>query len=329
VLDYHILAEIISRCPDGIMTFDQQGLIVLFSHAAEKLTGYRAEEVENRMHISQLCGNPDLAAEFLGTSPGPAAESPGCQREVEIRTREGESLPAQLLWSHVFRQGQVVGSLGFVRDLRPTKRLENKVKELSLTDQLTGLFNRRHFYGVLRQEVHRAQRYARPLVLCGLDLDNFSRLNETLGHFEGDNVLRFMGQLLRETLRMTDLAFRYGGDEFMLIMPETSTVQAMQAITRLRKGALSSRPFGASNPGDGSPLRPLTFSLGLAQVQPGEDTEALIKRTEQALVQAKRTGGNRAIDADASFHLHQAHGPSSEPQPPQEASRGLPSKKPV
>jgi len=319
VLDQHILDEIVSHCPDGIMTFDHQGMIVLFSQAAEKLTGYRAEEVENKMHLSQLCGKNDLTAEFLRTppDPSPAGGSIGRQLEVEILTREGESLPAQLLWSHILRQGQVAGSLGFVRDLRPFKRLENRVRELSLTDQLTGLFNRRHFYGVLRQEVHRAQRYGRPLVLCGLDLDNFSRLNETLGHFEGDNVLRFVGQLLRETLRMTDMAFRYGGDEFMVIMPETSAAQAAAAVARLRQAVLRKRSFGAANPGEESSSRQLTFSLGQAQVQPGEEPEGLIKRTEQAMIQAKRVGGNRTIDADASFNFRLAQGPAAEKEQPE------------
>ncbi len=101
------------------------------------------------------------------------------------------------------------------------RKSEQRFRELSITDDLTGLFNSRHFFDRLKAEVERTNRYGHPLSLLILDLDNFKKFNDTFGHIAGDEVLEKAGEILHRSLRKIDSAYRYGGEEFAIILPET------------------------------------------------------------------------------------------------------------
>lgn len=163
-------------------------------------------------------------------------------------------------------------------------RLQAQVRELSLTDGLTGLYNRRYLEIVLQNDVEHGLRYGRDLAVIMLDLDHFKEYNDTFGHPAGDRALQQVARCLRQVVRASDVIARYGGEEFMVVLPETDVRGAVSVAEDIR----------ASVAGLVDLEQRLTISLGVAALQPDQDqADALIKRADQALYQAKRSGRNR------------------------------------
>src|SRR4051812_17152126 len=166
----------------------------------------------------------------------------------------------------------------------------HKVQELTILDDHTGLFNSRHLKRSLELEVMRATRFGHPVSVIFFDLDYFKRVNDTHGHQAGSQVLHEIGRLLLKTLRSTDVPVRYGGDEFVILMPETSKDQAIAAARRIG-GEIAKRGFPPDNPY--GPIR-LTASLGVpAFPDAARDPENLTRRADEAMsrVKAERRGG--------------------------------------
>ena len=168
--------------------------------------------------------------------------------------------------------------------------------QLSNIDSLSGLFNRRFTLAKLHYELKRATRNKDPLSIVLIDLDNFKKVNDDQGHLAGDNVISQTGILINESVREVDIACRYGGDEFLLVLPETDVEKAMVVVERFRK-KLSSDKFLFQ----GSTCA-VTASIGVSQFQPGIDAspDEFIDRTDKALYQAKRTGKNLVVVANES-----------------------------
>jgi two-component system cell cycle response regulator len=164
--------------------------------------------------------------------------------------------------------------------------------ELAITDQLTGLYNRRFLTSQLAPLVNRAQCGGEPVSLMTIDLDHFKRCNDAYGHDVGDAVLREFSARLASNTRPSDFACRFGGEEFVIVMPRTAGDIACLAAERLRRSICAS-PFII--PGLGQPLE-VTVSIGVASTEGGDDTpETLLKRADEALYEAKRGGRNRVI----------------------------------
>jgi len=165
--------------------------------------------------------------------------------------------------------------------------LLQRTKELSLTDELTGLYNRRHFYHMLEPEMYRTLRKGRSFCLIMLDLDGFKQYNDRMGHASGDRVLRSFAQALESSLRKSDTAFRYGGDEFLVILPETDANRARRVMERIRARWLKLVEAKYA------PLEtPLGFSTGIAQFPENADTaDGLVFLADSALYYAKKEGG--------------------------------------
>ena len=173
-------------------------------------------------------------------------------------------------------------------------RLEESV-ELALTDPLTGLHNRRYMETHLKALTEQARIAGRPLSVLFADVDNFKSINDTHGHDAGDNVLRELAARFRRNTRNIDLACRVGGEEFIIVMPDTGMERALQVGERLR-AAIAAERFHAN----GDTLLEVTASVGIATLDGPFDTpEGLIKRADQALFIAKRGGRNRVV-ADAA-----------------------------
>src|SRR5450759_2632451 len=165
---------------------------------------------------------------------------------------------------------------------------EERYRELSIVDDLTQLYNFRHFYFQLKVELDRSNRYKQPLTLLLLDLDNFKAFNDAYGHVAGDKVLFRLGQVVKRCLRETDFAYRYGGEEFTIMLPMTTSeegmVTAKRIQTELRKEAFS--------PVLGQEVY-VTVSIGLAQYKPKEEMKAFVNRVDQLMYQAKKNGRDR------------------------------------
>ena len=170
-------------------------------------------------------------------------------------------------------------------------KLLERTKELSATDELTGLHNRRQFFEILESEINRMQRYGGFFTLAMLDLDEFKEYNDRFGHTNGDAVLRCVAQTLTSELRKPDMAFRYGGDEFTIILPETDAEKAKGIVDRIR-----SRRLEGLREGTAPPDLYLNFSAGIAQFPDNAETaDGLVFLADTALYRSKRSGGNKTI----------------------------------
>ena len=167
------------------------------------------------------------------------------------------------------------------------KLLEN-MKQLAITDGLTGLYNSRQFFYQIKQEIKRFQRYFRDLSLLMLDIDFFKKYNDTWGHLEGDRVLMSMGMVISSCLRSMDSAYRYGGEEFAVILPETELKEACLVGNRI-KNNIQKAVFTPENGVQTS----VTVSIGAAQFIKDEGFTSFIKRTDKALYISKKNGRNQ------------------------------------
>lgn len=192
----------------------------------------------------------------------------------------------------------VARTLTQIRRKRFNDKLRSSVRqtiELAVTDGLTGLHNRRYLDNHLKTLFNRAAARSRPLSICITDIDRFKSVNDTYGHDAGDEILREFSRRIRSTVRGADLACRFGGEEFVVVMPDTDAQSAASIAERLR-GIIEAAPF--SLPSGGS--LHITASLGLASFTAGIDTpEQLLKNADKALYEAKNSGRNRVVAAAA------------------------------
>ena len=179
--------------------------------------------------------------------------------------------------------------------LRAGPAIENakrfrEARQLADLDALTGLHNRRFFHETLAREVARAQRYERQLALIVFDLDDFKAINDRIGHLAGDAVIAEAAERVRDVVRSADIACRVGGDEFAVILPESTLADADQLYRRLQ-ATLSARPIGQAGR--------LSFSAGVAELKPDDDTTVFFERADEALYSAKERGKAQVVAADA------------------------------
>ncbi|MDR0882896.1 MAG: GGDEF domain-containing protein [Candidatus Adiutrix sp.] len=159
----------------------------------------------------------------------------------------------------------------------------NDFKKRALYDALTKLYNRSAFMDILQNQIANLRTYAPNLALLMIDIDDFKRINDDYGHLTGDSVLTQIGDVLRNSLRKNDAAVRYGGEEFVVIAPNTSLPQSLQVAEKLRR-FVAGRDFGID--------RQVTISIGCTIYRPGEDSREFIARSDAALYDAKHSGKN-------------------------------------
>jgi len=168
------------------------------------------------------------------------------------------------------------------------ERILEKLEKLAITDGLTKLYNLRHFYNQLEVEVDRSNRYGHSLGLLLLDIDHFKVYNDTYGHLEGDKVLIKLCQIMRSCLRTMDSAYRYGGEEFTIILPETGGGEAKTVAQRIRKAVETEKFFPEPN----KPHQ-VTISIGVTEYRQEEKFASFIKRADKAMYLSKLAGRNK------------------------------------
>jgi two-component system cell cycle response regulator len=181
-----------------------------------------------------------------------------------------------------------------VRKKRYTERLRDNVQlsiEMAITDPLTGLYNRRYMESHLGSLVEQASSRSKPLTVLVLDIDYFKAINDTHGHDAGDDVLREFSVRIRKSIRGIDLACRYGGEEFVVVMPETDLAVATMVAERLRR-RIATDPFPIQQ---GASKVDVTISVGIAALGKDDNAANILKRADQALYRAKRDGRNRVV----------------------------------
>ncbi|MES9874681.1 MAG: diguanylate cyclase [Candidatus Sedimenticola sp. 6PFRAG7] len=175
----------------------------------------------------------------------------------------------------------------FIRQLADADRL---MERLAAEDVLTGLLNRRMGMERLKTEIARCKRGGRPLSLAMLDIDHFKRVNDTMGHSAGDEGLRALADIIRSNLREYDIAFRYGGEEFVLVLPDTPAHQAMNVAERLRAAVECNKIIIS-----GQEHLSFTISIGVEQLHADMEMETLMGHADDALYAAKKSGRNRSV----------------------------------
>jgi len=169
------------------------------------------------------------------------------------------------------------------------------MKTMAETDHLTGLANRRRFGELLDRYFSEASRYGFDLTCCMCDLDHYKELNDTLGHQCGDEVLVISADVIREALRSSDIAARYGGDEFVLLLPHTSVDRGMSVAQRIRREMITAANISGH-------VRPVTMSIGIASIgaNGADSADALVAMADRALYEAKARGKDQIVQFDVA-----------------------------
>ncbi len=311
-LDGELLSQVLQKIPVPTFVIDQEHIVIHWNKALENLTGYQASEMVGTVDhwkafyplqkplLADLVVDNVRENAIAGYYDGKYRKSPLSEGAYEVENFF-PCLGNNGRWLFFTAtpipdtDGVILGAVQTLQDITERKIVEDELREsekryreLSITDSLTKLYNSRHFFRQLRQEIERAKRYEEPLSLILLDIDNFKGYNDTYGHLEGDRVLAVLADVIRETLRSADSAYRYGGEEFTVILPETEGENALLVAERLRKcfeeTVLSPLPRSEVH---------MTVSVGVTQYAPGEEDSVFIKRADSAMYTAKTSGKNR------------------------------------
>jgi len=309
------LALVISKVSSAVISTDVELRIVQWNKGAETLYGWQEQEVLGR-NIDEVCqtdfppGVQEEARRFLG-------EEKKWRGQLRQCHRDGRSIwvdaSVTLLESEC---GSFVGGVTINHDITERKLAEDELlrtkdameqinrtlqnafereQVASRTDSLTGAFNRRYFFELIEYEFAASRRYQRPLSIVMFDIDTFKRINDTYGHQVGDEILTHAARVVRDQLRETDILSRYGGDEFVILLPNSDSREAAAVLKRIhRRLKLSKYVVGEDIQVN------VTISAGIASWQPGMENPAqLIHQADEALYAAKGTGRDRMVVFDA------------------------------
>ncbi|PLX93182.1 MAG: hypothetical protein C0621_08255 [Desulfuromonas sp.] len=214
---WHYAQGLIDSSIDFIISVDTQRRIVEFNKPAQKAFGYLPEEIIGK-HVEHLYADPQECQ----TIQNMLQQDGSYRGEVLNRRKNGETFPSFLSASFLTdKEGRVTGYMGISRDISKRKKLELELLKAATIDRLTGVYNRHKFEELIAAEIERSRRYNNPLSLMMFDLDHFKKVNDTYGHQIGDEVLREVATLIQGHIRANDLFCRWGGEEFMLLAPET------------------------------------------------------------------------------------------------------------
>jgi diguanylate cyclase (GGDEF)-like protein/PAS domain S-box-containing protein len=286
--------ELVDFLPIALFEVDLQGNVIAANPAIFETFRYDYGDIEKGLNSFQMIVPEDHARMNENIVKLLKGEKKGPSEYRGIR-KDGSIFPVMIFPSVIVCRGEIVGLRGAIIDL--TERLraeealresENRYRELSIVDDLTQLYNARHFYHQLRTEIERANRYAQPLTLLLLDLDDFKCYNDAYGHLEGDRVLARIGQVFKGCLRQADSVFRYGGEEFTILLPMTTRAEGVVTAEKIRA------EIGKENfcPAADRMIR-LTVSIGLAQYVPPEEMVGFVDRVDRLMYQAKKSGKDR------------------------------------
>ena len=268
---------IVASSGDMICTTDIRGRVIYFSPGAEEMFGMAATKAMGRPAHDFYEDGRDAAEALMRLL---RAAPDGRVRNHELRMRAPGGRPIHVSMSASFLKdgrGRVIGTLGIGKDITERVELEQRLREMTRTDALTGLFNQRHFHERLREEASRALRQKRKLTMILFDLDGFKQVNDRLGHPEGDRILREFADSLNENIRReVDSAFRYGGDEFVLLLPETGGLGAARVARRVASAAKET----ISQDG-------VSTSWGVAELPRSGDVAALVRKADAAMFKMK------------------------------------------
>jgi len=313
--DVHRLQQIVDGSSVATFVIDQNHVITHWNKACQRLTGKPAAEMvgtqeqwrafypDKRPVMADLILEGARIKEIACFYPGIFRKSALIEGAYEAEAffpNFGETgrwiyFTAAPLFDSV---GEIIGAIETLQDITAQrqaeaalKQSEERYRQLSITDNLTGLFNSRHFYSELKSEIARTLRHGHPLSLMLVDVDHFKQWNDSYGHLEGDRLLEQLGRIIRNCLRGGDTAYRLGGDEFVVLLPETELESARMVAERLRSMfAARHQPLPPADR-----MAPCTLSIGVASYESSEAFKDFVGRADFGAYQAKHQGRNRVV----------------------------------
>jgi diguanylate cyclase (GGDEF)-like protein/PAS domain S-box-containing protein len=275
---------------------DAKGLYTYISHVSETVLGYHSDELVGRMHFFDL--HSESGREAFKKAAFAIFDQKESFKNLEnvAQTKDGRQVWLSTNGIPLLNaDGTLRGYRGSATDITERKRTEEalqesekRYRELRIIDGLNHPYNSRHFYFQLKSEIEQSNLHGQPLTLLLLDLDNFKAFSDAYGHIERDQVLLRLDQVVKRCLRQTDFAYRYGGEEFAILLPMTTSNDAAVTAKRIRT-EFKKETF---SPAPGQDVH-LTMSIGLAQYKPNEEMKVFVHRVDQLMYQAKKKGKDR------------------------------------
>lgn len=260
---------------------DLAGNIIYASNAFCRISRYTKSELKGQNH--RIIRHPDMPEDIYIELWNTITNNQVWQGEIKNRAKDGSTYWVYAVISPDFDDdGERIGYTAIRQDITDKKRAE----ELAITDRLTGLYNRLKLDEVLTYEIAKAKRYHTALSLIIIDVDHFKSVNDTYGHQVGDTVLKEVSNTLRTATRGPDIVGRWGGEEFLIILPNTNLAGALSAAEKIRT-AIEEYPF--------SVVGKKTASLGVSEFLVEETEDSFIERADQALYRAKTGGRNQVV----------------------------------
>jgi diguanylate cyclase (GGDEF)-like protein/PAS domain S-box-containing protein len=288
--------DVCDNLSEGVYFVDKERKITYWNRGAKNLSGFDRDDAVGRHCHDNFLNHMDAEGRMLchGGCPLAATLEDGKAREAEVflHHKHGRRIPVAVRVSPVVDDsGKLIGAVEVFSSIAGQKELERRAKELeelAYRDSLTGLSNRRHIELKLRQALQEVHEFRRKTGLLLLDIDGFKRVNDMYGHPAGDAVLKVVGERLTKTLGPCGIAGRWGGEEFLLVVPDANLLELEALAERCRDAIESCRI-----PVEGK-LASVTVSVGAALLKKGESAEAAVKRADELLYIAKCQGGNAA-----------------------------------
>jgi len=299
-----MLRQVLETLPVGIWVMDRTGRILHGNAAGQRIWGgarYVGPEQFGEYKGWWLSSGEPIAAEEWAAARAIRNGETAVDEEIRIECFDGTN---KIILNSAMPlrddSGAIAGAIIVNQDITVRKQIEKELEEtfarermLARTDDLTGAFNRRYFFELAAHEIAVAKRYHQPLAVVLFDIDHFKRINDTGGHDAGDEALRRIAAMVRDHLREVDLFARYGGDEFILLFPQTAALEAAIVAERIRLEV--SAEATPADPGAAA----ITISSGVAELMSGDDSiDLMIHRADDALYRAKQEGRNRTIVAN-------------------------------
>ncbi len=281
----YMQAIIESAKDQAIVSIDLDGCVMTSSAGSQAVFGLSQQEMLGKDLVS-LFPNEEFREELA------AYIADADQMSLEKRRLPNDGANEDSLLDVTVQrvydpEGHPIGFLCLARDVTENVLLEKRLEALSITDELTRLYNKRHFFTVLSKEIERTRRFKDKISLCFFDLDGLKQYNDTRGHLSGDKALEETAKLIQALVRSNvDSCYRYGGDEFTIIMPGTGKFNAQLVVERIRT-KLSDNFQGM-----------ITASIGIAECTAKDTAESLVDKADRAMYTAKARGGNSVHVAD-------------------------------
>lgn len=280
---------------EGVLLMDLEGRLIFMNPEAQRLLGYSEDEMREKVFWEAVQlpdkGGPETA--FQGNALRFAIQEGREYRndDAAFLRKSGDYLPVSLVCRPVRSDNGASGAVLAFSDMTQQKKHLESLKSINQalekqasTDALTGLMNRVAFSRLFGVELQRSQRYESPLSIILLDIDNFKDVNDTFGHLSGDDVLKELASLIGTHIRGTDVAARWGGEEFIIMAPGITLLKGVAFAQKLRQ-IIATHKFPVP--------RKITSSFGVSAFTPGDTETTLTNRTDQALYRAKHMGRNR------------------------------------